>query len=156
MPAAAPGETIKRYKMRLSNDEYIVDLGGRLPKGAVVIVDEDTAIRWLENGIAEQAPASAETHRQRQRAEIAARLVPISEADGDRPGVFSSMMGSEPATPPVAPSPTPPSRRSKASGQAEARRKLDPKLEGAGVINDPKDAPDDLHMHADDDDDEDE
>ena len=61
---------IKRYKMSLLSEEFLSDVSGnngRFPKGAVLLVDEETAERWYERGIAEIAPPDALTHGEIQR-----------------------------------------------------------------------------------------
>ncbi len=107
-----------RYKMRLNDANFLPDHGGKLPAGAVVIVDEETAVRWLENNIAEQAPQGAQTFAQEQRQEresrrqqVRAQLVPIDDDEEDE-------------DPPAAPA-----RR---SGRRPVRRGR-PTLEGAAV-----------------------
>lgn len=132
MPTATAEQPSKlRFKMRLKSGTYHADMGGRLPAGAVLVVDEDTAIRWLEMGVAEQAPPDAPTFRQQQRAEIAARLVPLPE------GVYDEAITSESF------GPTPTSARPRRMSKAQGRRVLDPRLAGSGVINNLTDTPDD-------------
>src|SRR5262245_59993603 len=111
----------KRFKMRITPATYDQDLGGRLPVDEVVIVDFDTAVRWLEFGIAEQAGDGEQSMREKRRAELAARLTPIADDEYDsaaeviRPG-------------------RKPARRCRAA--------VPPKLVGAGVINSLDDVPD--------------
>lgn len=84
----------KRFKMALLGDNFIADAknptnNGRYPKGAVLLVDEETAIRWYENGIAEIAPVDAPTFGEirkiQKRDEFLKRAVPAE-------GVFDQMV----------------------------------------------------------------
>lgn len=77
----APPPPNRKYKMKLYNAEFHIDFGGRLPQGAVVLVDEPTAIRWYENGVADMAPPDATTYaeevRRVKREEFLKRAQPV-------------------------------------------------------------------------------
>jgi hypothetical protein len=64
-PATTAPLPNKRYKMQLLQDEYMVNISGndgRFPAGAVLLADEETAVRWYERGVADIAPADAEVY----------------------------------------------------------------------------------------------
>ena len=84
-----PKLTDKRFKMRLKQSEFLSEFGGRIPAGSVVPVDEETAIRWIDNGIAVQAPNDAKTRQEERREEILAELERIEEEQA-RGGVFNA------------------------------------------------------------------
>ena len=134
-----PEQTGKRYKMRVLRTTYMVGVSGhsgRFHEGDVVLVDEPTALRWFEHGVAEPAPKDARTvgeiNADRRRDEFRRRAEPVE-------GVFDAMV----------------SRRDAPGGQGRSRpdssqeRQLmppqmpvpnrrgrgNPNLEGAGVIN---------------------
>mgnify|MGYP000878590957 FL=1 len=52
MTAAPSVEQPQDVRMTLNRDEYLSEYGGRLLAGTVVVVDEKTARRWLDKGIA--------------------------------------------------------------------------------------------------------
>lgn len=134
MPAPATETAVPnlpRFKMKLRGDEFNVDLGGRVPAGGVVIVDEATAVRWIEGNIAEQVPASTPTFRDQKRNEAASRLRRDEMVDEREAGRFSDMISREPL----------PQRMPARSARRGAR--VDPNLAGAGVINNLADTPDD-------------
>jgi hypothetical protein len=116
----------KRYRMRVHRNEFLSEYDGLIPAGAVVIVSESTAIRWMEHGIADPAPADAKTHREQKREDMRARL----EASGSETdeGVYTAAITRESFRDerPIMPSPMPRGRRGKA-----ARADLD----GATVVN---------------------
>lgn len=130
-PESTPGEHLPRYKMRLKSSEFMVDFGGRVPAGGVVIVDEATAIRWIETGIAEQVAADTPTFRDQKRKAAASRLQRDQVVDEREAGQFSDMISREPMPP----------RMPTRAGKRGAR--VNPDLAGAGVINDLGDTPDD-------------
>jgi hypothetical protein len=68
-------------KVKLTGATYSVELGGRLPEGAVLDVSEEHAQQWISKGIAEPAPDSAKTFREEQRAERKA----AAEAEAKEP-----------------------------------------------------------------------
>ena len=115
-----------RYKMKLTHDEYHVDFGGRLPAGAVVVVDEETAIRWYEKNVAEIAPPDAPTHgeiqRQVKREEFLKRAKP-TEGVFDQ-AVTRQSFRDDPNTRQLMPPPMPTRRRGRAD------------LAGAEIAND--------------------
>lgn len=84
-----PPMSDKRFKMRVFQDEFLSEFGGRIPAGSVVPVDEDTAIRWLDKGIAEQAPIDAKTRQEERREELLLELERL-EAERERGGVFNA------------------------------------------------------------------
>jgi hypothetical protein len=65
--AATPKQTGETYRMALKEDQFISEFGGRLPAGAVLEVDADTAARWWDRGIASIAPEGAPTHAEEAR-----------------------------------------------------------------------------------------
>lgn len=76
---------VTRYKMALNYDEYLADVSGnrgRFPAGAVLLVDEETAVRWYENGVAEpadpDAPTYGEVRKRNKRAEFLKRAKPVA------------------------------------------------------------------------------
>jgi hypothetical protein len=89
-----PPLTDKRFKMRVHQTEFLTEYGGRLPAGSVVPVDEETAIRWIDNGIAEQAPNDAKTRAEERKEEIRAELLRI-EAEEARGGVYDAAITRE-------------------------------------------------------------
>lgn len=115
----APDAKKARYKMRLKNPEFMEE-HGKLPAGSVVIVDEETAIRWLEKNIAVQAGNDEKTAAEVRRAEIKATLVPVETDDEPAQGA---------------------SRPTRRGGR---RQGLPARLIGAGVVNDLDDVPDDV------------
>ena len=86
-PEAPPENPGKTYRMRLLNAEYLSEFDGRggprLPAGAVVDVDTDTAVRWLDRGIAVQAPQDARTLKDMRRARLLARLEALDAEDDE-------------------------------------------------------------------------
>ena len=84
-PALTPPEpSSKRFKMELVHDNYLVGVSGndgRYPAGSVLLVDEETAVRWYEKGVAEPAPPDAETYgeisRKLKREEFLRRARPV-------------------------------------------------------------------------------
>ncbi len=57
-------------RVRLINDEYMSEYGGRMAAGTAVEVDPKTAQRWLKRGIAEAAEIGDLTLRERKLAMI--------------------------------------------------------------------------------------
>lgn len=105
-PAPPPA---KKYKMRMTQTNYLTEVGGRVFEGDVVLVDEDTAIRWYENNIAEPAPKTAKTRaeqiREKKRADFLTKAEPAE-------GVYDAMVNrasNEPER--VGPKPMPTRRR---------------------------------------------
>jgi len=126
-----PPVTEKRFKMRVRQDEFLSEHGGRIPAGSVVPVDEETAIRWIDNEIADQAPDDAKTRKEERREEIMAELARL-DAEAERGGVYNaaitrdSFTGSQAERDPM-PKRMPPRRR----GAAATRTRLD----DADVVN---------------------
>lgn len=109
---------VTRFKMTLNYDEYLADVSGnrgRFPAGAVLIVDEETAVRWYENGVAEpadpDAPTYGEIRKQNKRAEFLKRAQPV-EGVFDRAVTRDSFKDERQLMPP--PMPVPPTRRRRA------------------------------------------
>ena len=82
----------RQFKMALLHDEFLSDISGnsgRYSKGDVLRVDEATAQRWYERGIAEiadpDAPTAGELQRRVKRDEFLRRAVPVE-------GVFDQMV----------------------------------------------------------------
>lgn len=63
-------------QMTLIQSEYMAEHGGKLPAGAVLMVDESTAARWTSNGIAVPGP-QAPLAMQEAYAKRSAERVPI-------------------------------------------------------------------------------
>jgi hypothetical protein len=125
----------KRFKMRLLDANFIEQYGGWHPKGSVIVVDEDTAIRWLENHIAEQAGRDEKTQKEIRRAELLATLEAVDEDEDEEP--LPVRRGRPPgrvATPVRQPVGRP-KQRMKAT--------VAPELLGAGVLNSLDDVPED-------------
>ena len=114
-------EKPKRYKMRLVEPNFVPELGGKLASGSVHVVDEDTAIRWLEHGIATQAGNDEQTEQERKREQLRKQLVPLPD---DESGVYDAAVLADPGM-------TPRGRRAPA------------RLKGAGVVNSLSESPDD-------------
>lgn len=114
MPTATIADTLaeKRFKMELKQHEFLPDHGGHNPAGAVIYVDEETALRWMENRIAVPAAASALTHREQRRADLLAELERL-EADGPPAPVYNaaitreSFRNEQPPERPIMPAPMP-------------------------------------------------
>lgn len=128
-PEAPP---TKRFKMRLKQSEYMVEIAGnsgRFPAGAVLLADEATAIRWYERDIAEPAPADAETFgevaRRNKKAEFYSRAEVAETVFDASVTRASSERQREPSLMP-SPMPTP-----------RTRREREEALAGAAVINAP-------------------
>ena len=111
----------KKYKMALLQDEFSIEFGTppdyRLPKGSVVLVDEETAIRWYERRVADIAPADAvtvsEQRRLAKREEFLKRAQP-AEGVFDQAITRSSFSSDRPFERPVMPPEMPkPVRRGK-------------------------------------------
>ena len=91
-PDLATKSANRLFKMRMLDDEYNIDFGGRLPRGAVVLADEATALRWFEHSIAEIAPPDATTYaeeKRRVKKDEFLRLAMPAE------GVFDQLVSSE-------------------------------------------------------------
>ena len=80
-------------KMRLQNTEFLSEYGGRLPAGSVIDVPEPVAERWLMQGIARKASASAKTFAEErlermdlEREEAALNEGPVYDAMVTREG----------------------------------------------------------------------
>ena len=58
------------HRVTLVNDEYLSEHGGRLKAGTVVLVDDKTARRWLDRGIAVPASETDKTLREQKLAEL--------------------------------------------------------------------------------------
>lgn len=131
-PAEMPeSATITRYKMAMHDACYSTELGGRLPAGAVVLVDEPTAIRWFELGIADPAAPDAPTHFEQirnQKREQFRRLAKPAE------GVFDAMVGRGADTSGQNTDPYPLARP-----MPVGRRRGRAALEGAEIVSDPSD-----------------
>lgn len=116
------------YKMRLKNTEYISEDGiGRVPAGGVVVVDERTATRWQQRGIATPAKDTDKTHKQERREQLLAELETLGDEDEEiRYG--ASIQREHLGLPKEMPKP---SRRGR-----PAKSKESPTIEGAEVVND--------------------
>lgn len=96
-PEAPPENTDKTYRMKLLDSQFLSEFEGRggprLPAGAVLDVDTNTAVRWLDRGIAVYASKDATTLKDARRARLLARLEALEAEDDDvqddsPPGVF--------------------------------------------------------------------
>lgn len=117
----APGIKVRRFNMRLNDNQYLEEHGGWLKAGDVLTVDEDTAVRWLENNIATQAGPGDKTAKEIKRAALLAKLTPIEVDEDD-----------EPRRQPIGT----PKRR--------GRPTIRPELVGAGVVNSLDETPEDV------------
>lgn len=84
----APDEAPKKtFRMKLLDTQFLSEfdgLGGpRLPAGAVLDVDTDTAVRWLGRGIAVYAKKGATTTKDERRARLLARLEALESEDDE-------------------------------------------------------------------------
>lgn len=128
---------VKRYKMALLNDEYLVDVSGndgRYPKGAVLLVDEATAIRWFDRNVAEpadpNAPTFGEIRRETKKKEFLRRAKP-AEGVYDQ-AITRGSFRDDPNNRQIMPPPMPvPGRRPGRPRRAD--------LEGAEVVTDTTD-----------------
>lgn len=94
-PVADPPPALedRRYNMQIHDDMYTTEFyPNRFPAGAVIPVDRETALRWLENGIAEPVSAQAETHRDIRRRELLAQLDALESAPQ---GVYNARLSRE-------------------------------------------------------------
>lgn len=79
-----------RYLMKLRQSEYLPDAPVRdkhLPAGAVLAVDEATALRWYERKVADIAPPDSETYgemEEKNRREEFFRMAQPAEGVFDR------------------------------------------------------------------------
>lgn len=73
-------------KMALLEPNFIAEIKPhRFPAGAVIDVDEATAVRWMEERVAEPATKTAQTYREKRRAELLAELEAVESSDDDVP-----------------------------------------------------------------------
>lgn len=125
----------RRYKMKLLRDEYMVNVSGndgRFPAGAVLLADEETAMRWYERGVAELADPDDEVYgeiiRRNKREEFKQRAQ-AAEGTFDAAVTRAQSFKDDPNNRQLMPPPMPTRRRSRAD------------LAGAEVVTDP--TPDD-------------
>jgi hypothetical protein len=62
--------------MRLNQDEFSMEWGGRLPAGSVVTVDERTALRWIANRIGAPTESWMRSASDAEQRAIVAQAVP--------------------------------------------------------------------------------
>jgi hypothetical protein len=62
--------------MRLNQDEFLLEWGGRLPAGSIVMVDERTARRWITNRIGAPTESWMRTASDAEQRAVVARAVP--------------------------------------------------------------------------------
>jgi hypothetical protein len=62
--------------MRLNQDEFSLEWGGRLPAGSVVTVDEVTARRWIDNRIGAPTESWMRSASAAEQRAVVARAVP--------------------------------------------------------------------------------
>ena len=89
----APPTDLRWFNMELLHDEFLSDVSGnsgRYPKGAILRVDEPTALRWYERGIAMVAPPDAPTYSEVQKMEKTKRFHEIAKPVE---GVFDQVVG---------------------------------------------------------------
>lgn len=84
MTTATQTELPADVRVTLVAAQYLSEHGGRLPAGTVVLVDEQTAKRWLDKGIARPSAETDRTIREQKLAEIE-RLKLELEAIPDAP-----------------------------------------------------------------------
>lgn len=130
MSVDTPALPMRRYKMQLRQSEFIPDAPVKdkhLPAGAVLAVDEATALRWYERGVADIAPPDAETYgeieQRNRRAEFFAKA---QEAEGVFDRAITREMPADPSHTPIGPKPMP--RR----GRGDRGH---PNMAGAGIVN---------------------
>lgn len=94
----AVAEAEPLIRLRILNDEFLPDYGGRLRAGTAVEVDQKTANRWLQKHIALPAEIGDMTLREQKLAQIAAlqaeadeleelATAPVTPRRGRPPGV---------------------------------------------------------------------
>lgn len=81
-------------KMRLTEVQFMSEHGGRLPAGAVIEVDDDTAARWYGHGIATKAAERTKTFREEKRDRALAEMEE-RELNGPTPGNFGASLRRE-------------------------------------------------------------
>ena len=82
--AAPTIEAPASHRLTLVNDQYLSEHGGRLKAGTVVLVDDLTARRWLEKGIAVPSSETDKTMREQKLAEmerLKAEIAALEEAE---------------------------------------------------------------------------
>lgn len=72
MASATVARPTKNIRMTLTATEFLREYGGRLPAGTVVLVDEETAERWREFGIATDSAETDLTLKEQKAAQIKA------------------------------------------------------------------------------------
>lgn len=77
----AVAESEPLVRLRILNDEFLPDHGGRLRAGTAVEVDQKTANRWLQKRIALPAEIGDLTLREQKLAQIAALQAEADELE---------------------------------------------------------------------------
>lgn len=86
------------HRVTLVNDEYLSEHGGRLKAGTVVLVDDKTARRWLDRGIAVPASETDKTLREQKLAEMERLKAELEALSADEsPAVPVTRPGGVPA-----------------------------------------------------------
>ena len=83
-----PIEDLPRdVRVTLTNDQYLSEYdegnSGRFKAGTVMLVDERTARRWLQKGIARPAAETDQTQREQKAAEIARLQADLAQLEED-------------------------------------------------------------------------
>jgi hypothetical protein len=71
-----PGASLWGVPMRLNQDEFSMEWGGRLPAGSIVTVDEVTARRWIDNRIGAPTESWMRSASDAEQRAIVAQAVP--------------------------------------------------------------------------------
>lgn len=79
-------------RMTLVRDEYLSEYDGRLAAGTVVLVDERTARRWLEKGIARPSEETDKTLREQKLAQLERLKAEIDEIPEADPNAISPVV----------------------------------------------------------------
>lgn len=113
-PRAAARAPEASIKMALVNSEFLSEYpGGRFPAGAVIEVDEDTALRWERLKIAVPADEMAQTHREKERELLKQRLAEMEaeERQYKQQDRYSRSVTRDNLNQPASPRPMPTRRR---------------------------------------------
>ena len=101
MTAAPSVEQPQDVRMTLNRDEYLSEYGGSLLAGTVVVVDEKTARRWLDKGIARPSEETDKTLAEQKRAELERIQAELAELEAvGKSGQYASIVTREGGVPP--------------------------------------------------------
>lgn len=100
MTAATAVELPQDVRMTLNRDEFLSEYGGSLRAGTVVVVDEKTARRWLDKGIARPSEETDKTLAEQKRAELARLQAEIADIEAaGKQGNYASIVTREGGVP---------------------------------------------------------